>query len=161
VSSVSKGFGSPGLRIGWVVGDPKWLEPARLVHAYAVTSAAMPSQRAALALLQQAPAVLAASRTECARRFEALATACRRHLGLELQPPDGAFYLWIALPAHVDRSDPVAFALKLRDEARVVIIPGTAFGEAGRGWARISFAAQPEQIAEGIRRLAPLWSARA
>jgi aspartate/methionine/tyrosine aminotransferase len=161
VSSVSKGFGCPGLRLGWIVGPARWIDPARLVHAYAVTSAAMPSQRAALAMLREAPAVLASSRAECARRFEALADACRRHLGLELEPPDGTFYLWLELPTAVDRSDPVAFAIRVRDEAGVVIIPGTAFGDTGRDWVRISFAAQPELISEGIRRLAPYWTGRA
>jgi aspartate/methionine/tyrosine aminotransferase len=161
VSSVSKGFGCPGLRVGWIVGPARWIDPARLVHAYAVTSAAMPSQRAALAMLRDAPAVLAASRAECARRFDAIAAAFRTHLGLAVPQPDGTFYLWLELPSGVDRSDPVAFAIKLRDEAGVVIIPGTAFGDGGRDWVRISFAAHPDQIAEGIRRLAPYWTGRA
>jgi aspartate/methionine/tyrosine aminotransferase len=51
----------------------------------------------------------------------------------------------------------VAFALRLRDEAKVVLIPGLAFGEAGRGHARLSFAATPDQLCEGVRRLAPFW----
>jgi aspartate/methionine/tyrosine aminotransferase len=54
-------------------------------------------------------------------------------------------------------ADPIAFAVKLRDEADVVAIPGLVFGEQGRSYLRVSFAARPEQIVEGIRRLAPYW----
>jgi aspartate/methionine/tyrosine aminotransferase len=156
VSSASKGFGAPGLRLGWIVADPRWLEPVRMMHAYAVTSAAMPSQLATLALLRNADSVHAEARSLLRARWEALASAFREHLDLALEPPDGAFYLWAPLPAAA-RNDPFAFAIKLRDEARVVIIPGLAFGEGGRAHARISFAAKPEVIAEGIRRLAPHW----
>ncbi|HLP31016.1 MAG TPA: hypothetical protein VK150_06615, partial [Geothrix sp.] len=55
------------------------------------------------------------------------------------------------------KADPLAFCLTLRDEAKVVLIPGLAFGEGGRGHARLSFAATPEQLQEGVRRLAPYW----
>ena len=72
-------------------------------------------------------------------------------------PPDGAFYLWLRLPAGADPADPIAFAIRLRDEAGVVLTPGVVFGEGGRAFARISFAAPPEQLAEGVRRLKPYW----
>lgn len=157
-SSVSKGWGAPGLRVGWAVGDPAWLAPARVVHGYAVTGTATPAQWAALALLEHSDAVLAEARAAVQLRWEALASALREELGQTLTPPDGTFYHFMALPptAH---ADPLAFALKLRDEAKVVLIPGLAFGEGGRGHARLSFAATPEQLREGVRRLAPHWRA--
>jgi aspartate/methionine/tyrosine aminotransferase len=157
VSSVSKGFGSPGLRVGWAVGDPRWLDPPKTMHNHAVTSAAITSQRAAIALLEHASTVLPAARAELRSRFDALAAACRTHLGTVVKPPDGAFYLWHRLPARADLADPIAFALELRDQAGVVFTPGIVFGEEGRPFARISFAARPDQIAEGIRRLAAYW----
>ncbi|HJU83304.1 MAG TPA: pyridoxal phosphate-dependent aminotransferase [Holophagaceae bacterium] len=155
-SSVSKGWGAPGLRVGWMVGDPRWLAPARTVHAFAVTAAAAPSQLAALALLEASDTVLPAARREVALRFEALAEAMHEHFHQDLEPPDGAFYHWLALPPSA-HADPMAFALRLRDEARVVLVPGLTFGEAGRGHARLSFAAAPDQIREGVKRLAPFW----
>jgi aspartate/methionine/tyrosine aminotransferase len=157
VSSISKGFGSPGLRVGWMIADRKWLDPARTVHNYAVTSAAIPCQLAALAMLREPDGILAAARDEVARRFAALQAACRTHLGLEIAPPAGAFYAWLRLPPSADLSDPIAFGIRLRDEAGVVIAPGIVFGEGGRAFARVSFAARPDQIAEGIRRLARWW----
>ena len=155
-SSVSKGWGGPGLRVGWMVGDPAWIGPARTVHAFAVSTAALPAQRAALALVEASETVLADARRELHARWEALASALKEHLDQEATPPDGAFYHWMALPPSA-HADPMAFCLRLRDEAKVVLVPGLVFGEAGRPFARLSFAASPEQLREGVRRLAPFW----
>ncbi len=156
LESVSKGWAAPGLRVGWAVGDPRWLAPARTVHAFAVTAAPEPCQRAALALLEDAPSILEASRRELACRWEALDEACRHHLGACPSRPDGSFYHWMPLPAGAGE-DPLAFCVRLRDEAGVVLVPGFTFGEAGRRHLRLSFGATPGQVAEGVRRLAPFW----
>ena len=156
-SSVSKGWGGPGLRVGWLVGDPRWLAPALTVHAFSVTAAALPAQRAARALLESSDEVLTAARRELAVRWQALEEGLEAHLGVSPRMPDGAFYAWLPLPAAA-REDPRAFCLQLRDEARVILVPGTVFGDRGRSYLRLSYAAEPQQIAEGLRRLAPFWS---
>lgn len=156
VSSVSKGWGAPGLRVGWAIGDPAWLVPARVVHGYAVTGTATPAQWAALALIEDSERVLAEARSAIRGRWEALADALRKELGQVSTPPDGTFYHFMALPERA-WADPTAFTLKLRDEAGVVMIPGLAFGEGGRRHVRLSFAATPEQLQEGVRRFAPWW----
>lgn len=156
VSSVSKAWGAPGLRVGWISGDAALLAPVRTLHSFMCTSASVPSQRAALALLADSAAVTALAREEVAARWDALAETAREAWGAELRRPDGAFYWWTPLPAHAG-SDDLAFALRLRDEAHVVTTPGFAFGAGGRGHLRISFAARPERVAEGVRRLARLW----
>ncbi len=155
-SSVSKGWGAPGLRVGWLLGPSDLLAPVRTVHAFAVTATAAPSQRAATALVEASDEVLSAAREEVRLRFETLRQAWKEHLGDDLRPPAGAFYHWMPLPESA-LADPMAFCLKLRDEAGVVLVPGLAFGEGGRAFARLSFAARPDQIAEGVRRLAPHW----
>jgi aspartate/methionine/tyrosine aminotransferase len=156
LSSMSKGWAAPGLRVGWAVGDPAWLGPASTIHAFAVTAASSTTQRAALALLEASDEVLPQGRKEISARWQALASAWEAHFDAEISPPDGTFYHWILLPssAHLD---PFAFCLRLRDEGKVVLVPGSAFGEAGRNFARLSFAASPEQLAEGVRRMAPFW----
>jgi aspartate/methionine/tyrosine aminotransferase len=156
VSSVSKGWGAPGLRVGWIVAGERWLAAARVMHGYATTSAAKPAQLAARALIDASETVLAEAREELYARWNALRTAWAEHLGETLEPPDGAFYAFLPLPESA-WADPMAFCLQLRDETGVVLIPGIVFGEAGRRHVRLSFAAAPEQIAEGIKRLAPYW----
>lgn len=157
--SVSKGFGAPGLRVGWIAASPDILRPIATVHGYAATAASHPAQGAALALLQQREQVLAQAREEVGRRFAALHSALSEHLGMDASPPDGSFYYWLPLPEHAF-ADPLAFCIRLRDEGRVVLVPGLAFGELGRRHARLSFAASEQQIAEGVRRLAPYWQPR-
>lgn len=157
VGSASKAWAASGLRIGWMVGPPERVTPARIVQGYAVIGAARPAQAAVLALMQEAEAVLAESRRQLESRWAALEEAFASHLPEHrLVRPDGGFYLWLELP-EAARDDPFAFCIRLRDEAGVVLIPGLAFGEAGRNHVRLSFAAGPDQIAEGVRRLAPFW----
>ncbi len=155
LSSASKGWGGPGLRVGWAIGDPELLAPARLLHASMVSCPARPSQLAALALVEASAEVRPAARAELRARWEALAGALRAELGVEAELPAGAFYYWLPLPAL--EADGTAFCMRVRDEARVILVPGSAFGRAGARFARLSYAARPEEIAEGVRRLAPLW----
>jgi aspartate/methionine/tyrosine aminotransferase len=156
LGSVSKAFGAPGLRVGWAVGDPALLAPARLVHAYMVTAPARPAQEAALALLEAAPSVLAEARDHLRRRWDAFSAAYAAAFGATPAPGAGGFYHWQPLPAGAE-ADPMAFCLRLRDQGGVVVVPGLAFGERGRGHVRISYAGDPGQIREGLRRLGPYW----
>jgi aspartate/methionine/tyrosine aminotransferase len=159
LSSVSKAWGAPGLRVGWAVGDPAWLAPARLVHAYMVTAPARPAQLAAQALLEATPAVLAEARAHLALRWEAFSEAYQAAFGASPRRGAGGFYHWQPLPAAA-LADPMAFCLRLRDQGGVVVVPGLAFGPGGRGHIRLSYAGDPSQIGEGVRRLAPFWSER-
>lgn len=156
VSSASKGWGAPGLRVGWMVGPEAAVQAAGGMHAWAMTAAAAPCQRAALALLEASDSVLPAARRELGLRWTALESAWSTHMGRPLPRPDGAFYAWLPLPA--GEPDALAFCLRMRDEAGVVLVPGGAFGPGGGRHLRLSFGARPEQITEGVRRLAPHWS---
>ncbi len=156
VSSVSKAWGAPGLRVGWAIGSPRWLEPARLVHAYTVTSASSISQLAATALIRSSESIHVAAREQVKIRWTSLAAALDKHLQMKASPPDGAFYYWLPIPRSA-QTDPMAFCFRIRDEARVLLVPGEAFGAGGRTYVRLSYAATPEQITEGVRRIVPYW----
>ncbi|MDR3670190.1 MAG: pyridoxal phosphate-dependent aminotransferase [Holophaga sp.] len=156
LSSTSKAWGAPGLRVGWAIGDPAWLVPARLVHVNMSTTLARPAQLAALALLQASATVLPEGREQLRVRWEAFSEAYTEAFGLSPRRAVGGFYHWQPLPASA-LADPMAFCLRLRDEGRVVVVPGTAFGPGGRGHIRLSYAGDPVQIREGVRRLAPFW----
>lgn len=128
LGSMSKAFGAPGLRVGWAVGPPEVLGPARIVHNAMTTAPAQPSQAAALALLSAAQEVLDEARAQVRRRWEMAArvapellaaagraggaarqlTVTSRHQGTEpeMGPEPGpetsgraGFYLWLPVPA--------------------------------------------------------------
>lgn len=155
LGSVSKAWGAPGLRVGWALGDASLLAPARLVHAYMVTAPARTSQLAALALVRASETVLAEARGHLRERWEAFSQAFTQHFRRVPHASAGGFYHWLPLPPGVD---PMRFCLRLRDEGRVVVVPGQAFGERGRGHVRLSYAGDPGLIREGVARLAPFWS---
>jgi aspartate/methionine/tyrosine aminotransferase len=156
LSSTSKAWAAPGLRVGWALGDPAVLEPARLIHNYMTTAAARPSQEAALALVADSSSIIPAARQAVRERWEALKATLSTLMDHEAVQPAGAFYYWLPLPAGAE-ADPLAFCLRVRDQGKVIIVPGIAFGEAGRAYARVSYAGSPEDITEGVKRLAPFW----
>ena len=156
LGSVSKAWGALGLRVDWAIGDPSWLKPARMVHAYMVTAPARPAQIAARALLEASPEVLKEARNHLQVRWNAFAEAYEEGFGQRPRRAVGGFYHWQPLPP-AGLADPMGFCMHLRDHGKVVVVPGTAFGEGGRGHIRLSYAGDPDQIREGVRRLAPFW----
>lgn len=153
VSSVSKAWAAPGLRVGWAVGDPHLLAPARAVHAAMTTAPALPAQLAAAALLRASAEVLAESRRELARRWAVVQTAPAPVRATAT--PAGGLYHWLPLPAGV--TDPLAFCRRLRDLGLVTVVPGEAFGPGGRGHVRLSCGGDPGLLAEALDRLAGWW----
>ena len=78
--------------------------------------------------------------------------AAANRLGLELIPPEGAFYGFIRLPEPAGL-DSLAFCERLIEKRHVVTVPGRAFGESGEGWVRISWVGDPTTVEEGLRRM--------
>jgi aspartate/methionine/tyrosine aminotransferase len=163
LGSVSKAFGAPGLRVGWAVGAPELLAPARIVHNAMTTAPARPSQDAAAALLRDADAVLAEARQHVRVRWETLARVAPGLLALTRPDTSGGgragFYLWLPVPEGVAPEETADFALRVRDISRVTTVPGDAFGPAGAGSLRVSLGGPLEELSEGLARLAPWWRA--
>lgn len=151
LESVSKAWAAPGLRVGWAVGPAELLAPARLVHNAMNTAPARPSQVAAAALLRESATVLVGSRAQVLRRW-----ALVERSPLPTGAAVGGFYLWTALPDWAGDDD-TAFVRRVRDEARVVLVPGSAFGSAGHGHVRVSVGGPVDELTEGLARLAPWW----
>jgi aspartate/methionine/tyrosine aminotransferase len=175
LGSVSKAFGAPGLRVGWAVGPPELLAPARILHNAMNTAPARPSQAAAAALLRDADAVLAQAREHVRLRWATLARVAPALLGWaddHTTCPVGSgsdhttcpvgrvgFYLWLPLPDGVPPEETTDFALRVRDTSRVTTVPGDAFGPAGAGHLRVSLGGALPELSEGLARLAPWWKA--
>lgn len=156
VSSLSKAWAAPGLRIGWMAGPAQVVQPAIAAHATTTTTAPSNNQQVALHWLKNADETLASSRAELKTRLDVCLETCRHHWGWLPALPAAGFYLWLRLP---ESSSDWDFCRRMRDEARVLLVPGSCFGHLGNGYVRLSLAAQRHEIAEGLRRLAP-WFAR-
>jgi aminotransferase len=148
--SLSKSNALTGLRLGWLGGPPEVIAAATKVHQFVNTAASTFSQLVALELLRS-PERLAEGRSWYLETREVLLDAAARH-GVELIPPEGAFYAMVRLPVTLG-PDSLAVAEGLLEHERVVTVPGRAFGGSGEGWLRISWVAPPEQLREGMRRI--------
>lgn len=156
VSSLSKAWGSAGLRLGWMVGPREVVAPAGRVHAALNTAAAVPSQQAALALLRADAVVHRCAATALERSWSTFSRQWEACGAPPLRHPDGTFYLWLPLPRS-EGGDDVTACQRLRDELGVATVPGSAFGSQGRGYLRLSFSASPEVLSQAAERLAPRW----
>lgn len=138
---------------GWRVGDlvvPPWMSSAveRLQETH-LSCVSQVGQAAALAALTGPQDAVAANRAEYRRRRD-LALDLLAREGLTGHRPDGAFYLMVPLPQHVDSR---AAALELLDHG-VAVAPGTAFGEIDTAFLRLSLASDEETLRVGIARIA-------
>jgi aspartate/methionine/tyrosine aminotransferase len=156
--SLSKSNALTGLRLGWLAGPPAVIVAATKAHQFVNTAADTFAQRVALELLRE-PASLGAHRPIYARRRERLLGEARAR-GVELIPPEGAFYAMLRLPLPL-AADSLAAAERLLDERRVVAVPGRAFGDAAEGWLRISWGVEEGVLAEGIERIAGFFGGEA
>jgi aspartate/methionine/tyrosine aminotransferase len=153
VGGISKSLAATGLRCGWLIADPATV--ARLVplHQHLVTCAPVPSQAAALAGLSLPAEEREAIRDLYRARWRRMRAALAAVPGLAWQEPAGAFYAWLDVRERLaGTTADLAFGLARR--GAVLVVPGAAFGEEGRGWLRLSFAAGEKEIDEGVRRLA-------
>jgi aminotransferase len=156
--SLSKSNALTGLRLGWLAGPAEAVGAAVKAHQFVNTAADTFAQRVALEIFRD-PASLAAHRPVYAERRRALLAGAARH-GIELIPPEGAFYALVRLPPPWADDSLVAAELLLERE-RVVTVPGRAFGDGAEGWLRISWGVEPDALADGLARIARFFASRA
>src|SRR5262249_14223258 len=141
-----------GLRLGWILAREEVMRPIITAHQYIATCASVFSQQLAEMILDAREwnaAWLERVRAQFGEQREAALYAIERELGAKINPPAGAFYAFSPVPA----CDTESFARTLATDAAVLVIPGVAFGRAGEGFIRISFAAPVDTIGTGIERV--------
>jgi len=152
ISSLSKKYALTGWRVGWVIAAVRWMEQIMKVHDAATICSPTPSQIAALAALegdqqcvQDMRAALTKRRALCCERLDRLSEY------FSYVPPRGAFYVMARYRFSDDNSQDVA--IRLLEEAKVITIPGGAFGPGGEGHLRLSFGSQEKAINEAFDRI--------
>ncbi|HVR41491.1 MAG TPA: pyridoxal phosphate-dependent aminotransferase [Thermoanaerobaculia bacterium] len=152
VSGLSKSHAMTGLRLGWIHARAELMTPILTAHQYIATCASVFSQALAESIFSTPEwnaSWLERVRAQFREQREAALYSIRHELDAELDPPAGAFYAFVPVPA----CDTVTFAKTLATDAAVLVIPGVAFGTRGEGFVRISYAASTEQIGTGIERI--------
>lgn len=150
--SFSKKYAMTGWRVGYVYASEELLDHIMKVHDAVAICAPTLSQHAALAALRGPQDCVDAIRGTLARRRDLICSRLDRlaqHFSYIM--PRGAYYLMArCLPPSVDS---MTCALRLLNEARVITIPGSAFGPTGEGHIRLSFGGAEQDIHEAFDRI--------
>ncbi|HRE46905.1 MAG TPA: aminotransferase class I/II-fold pyridoxal phosphate-dependent enzyme [Aggregatilineales bacterium] len=146
----SKSHAMTGWRIGFATGNKDVIAAMRKVHQYTIMSAPTTAQVAALEALAHGEPDVAAMVGEYDRRRR-LIVGGFNELGLTCFEPKGAFYAFPNITA--TGMDENTFAETLLQEERVAMVPGSAFGGSGVGYARASYATAYEKIEQALERL--------
>jgi aminotransferase len=146
----SKAFAMTGFRVGYACGPTELIDAMMKVHQYSMLCAPILSQEAAIEALARGEDGVKSMREQYHRRRD-MVVGRLNAAGLSCRAPGGAFYVFpsVATTGLGDRD----FAYGLLDAQRVAVVPGSAFGESGRGFVRASFATGYDQLVEACDRI--------
>ena len=156
ISSFSKSFSMPGLRVGWMISSQGAIRMLRRYHMFTTTVANTPAQWAGVAALQGGNECVDNMVDEYAKRRDRVVQLVSEAHSLTGYWPQGAFYIFPSLPPHNNATN---LALKMLEEIGVCVVPGEAFGESCINSFRISFSTSLENIEEAFKRMLP-WLAK-
>ncbi|MBR2943601.1 MAG: aminotransferase class I/II-fold pyridoxal phosphate-dependent enzyme [Clostridia bacterium] len=149
-SGFSKAYAMTGWRLGYICAPATLFEQMLKMHQYAIMCAPTMSQFAAIEALKNGDDDIDMMRAEYNRRRIFILEGLRK-IGIECFEPEGAFYIYPNIAPFGLSSD--EFCERLLYEQRCAIVPGTAFGESGEGFARISYAYSVKHLSEALEKI--------
>ncbi|MBQ1852631.1 MAG: aminotransferase class I/II-fold pyridoxal phosphate-dependent enzyme [Lachnospiraceae bacterium] len=150
INGFSKGHAMTGWRLGYACGPEEIIRQMTKIHQFAIMCAPTMSQYAAIEALRNGDEDVAMMRDSYDKRRRFVVHELR-DMGLPCFEPYGAFYVFPCIREFGMTSE--EFATKLLMEQKVAIVPGTAFGDCGEGFLRISYAYSLENLKKALGRL--------
>lgn len=150
INGFSKAYAMTGWRLGYACAPEELLKQMLKIHQYAIMCAPTNSQYAAVEALRNCQDDVDRMREEYDHRRRYLMDRFRS-MRLQCFEPFGAFYIFPSIREFGMTSD--EFATKLLKTKKVAVVPGTAFGDCGEGFIRISYAYSLENLKEAIDRI--------
>lgn len=151
INGFSKAFAMTGWRLGYACGPRVILEQMTKIHQFAIMCAPTTSQYAAVEAMRNGDEDVERMREAYDQRRKFLVHTFR-NMGLDCFEPFGAFYVFPSIKSLGMTSD--EFAQELLKAEKVAVVPGTAFGDCGEGFLRISYAYSLEELKEATDRIA-------
>ncbi|MCH5256243.1 MAG: aminotransferase class I/II-fold pyridoxal phosphate-dependent enzyme [Lachnospiraceae bacterium] len=151
INGFSKAYAMTGWRLGYACGPQVIIEQMLKIHQFAIMCAPTTSQYAAVEALKNGDDDVAEMREAYNQRRRYLLYAFKE-MGLKCFEPFGAFYVFPCIKEFGMTSE--EFATRFLQEEKVAAVPGTAFGDCGEGYLRISYAYSLENLKIAMGRLA-------
>ena len=149
INGFSKAYAMTGWRLGYACGPANIIEQMTKIHQFAIMCAPTTSQYAAVEALKNGDEDVREMREAYNQRRRYLVNAFRE-MGLECFEPFGAFYVFPCIKEFGMTSD--EFATRFLEEEKVAAVPGTAFGDSGEGYLRISYAYSLDNLKIAMER---------
>ena len=150
INGFSKAYAMTGWRMGYACGPANIIGQMTKIHQFAIMCAPTTGQYAGIEALRNGEEDIVEMRTAYNQRRRYLMHAFRE-MGLQCFEPFGAFYVFPCIKEFGMTSE--EFASRFLEEEKVAAVPGTAFGESGEGFLRISYAYSLEKLKVAMERL--------
>ena len=150
INGFSKSYAMTGWRLGYATGPKEIIAQMTKIHQYAIMCAPTTSQYAAVEALIHGDADVARMRESYNQRRRYLLYRFEE-IGMTCFEPQGAFYVFPSIKKFNMSSE--EFATRLLEEQKIAIVPGTAFGESGEGYVRVSYAYSMDRLKEALSRI--------
>lgn len=147
--SLSKPFNMTGWRVGFALGNEEMVSALGRVKNQVDSGQFGAIQEAAVTALRLPERHLDELRATYRRRAEVAVSALAK-MGIAVDIPPATFYVWGRVPQGYDSA---SFCLEILDQTAVIVTPGSAFGEAGEGFFRISLTVSDDRLKEAMNRL--------
>lgn len=150
INGFSKSYAMTGWRLGYVAGPKEIMKQMLKIHQFVIMCAPTTSQYAAIEALRNGDEDVRRMRESYDERRRFLVNALNE-MGLPCFEPKGAFYVFPNISAYGMTSE--EFARRLLEQERVAVVPGTAFGECGEGFLRISYAYSIDNLKKALDKI--------
>lgn len=150
INGFSKAHAMTGWRLGYACGPEVIIKQMLKIHQFAIMCAPTNSQYAAVEALRECDDAVEEMRNEYDRRRRFMLSKLRG-MGLKVFEPYGAFYIFPNIAEFGLTSD--EFATRFLTEEKVAVVPGTAFGDCGEGFLRMSYASSLSNLKTAMERL--------
>ncbi|PIC85916.1 LL-diaminopimelate aminotransferase [Sporosarcina sp. P20a] len=152
INSLSKSFSLAGARIAYFVGNAEMIKVIRELKSNLDYGTFGPIQEAAIVALDNGEEITDRLRAEFSKRHHALMDGLAS-LGWETTPSEGGMFVWAKYPYDIDD---IEFVFEVIKQAGVVMVPGSIFGTAGKGYVRLALVQKVELIEQAIEQLREL-----
>ncbi|MBR0137246.1 MAG: aminotransferase class I/II-fold pyridoxal phosphate-dependent enzyme [Erysipelotrichaceae bacterium] len=150
INGFSKAYSMTGYRVGYILAHKQLIDMMLKIHQYAIMCATTSSQFAAIEAVNNGDNDIAEMAESFRQRRNYIVKELNR-IGLKTHMPAGAFYVFPSIKISGLSSE--EFCEKLLDQQNLALVPGNAFGQAGEGYVRISYAYSLDEIKTAINRL--------